>query len=357
MKKGNKKSNALNSKTIKNLSVYINLLTDFGFKRVFGIKEVMLKFLNAVLNIEGGITDLEYIDTEILGLTKDDRKAVYDLVCVTGKGEHIIVEMQQIRQDYFKDRTLLYLAMLILKQSQKGRAKDGKAWNFKQPFLYIICIADFYLNEEEEIAAKIAAKAAKERAKSIAVADATDKIESQLQQKYYSSVKLMDEETKEIFYEKLSLMYIELPKFSKKLDEVKTFFEQWIYLIKNMHRLKNVPKKFTDEIFETVFETAKIAKMDKKQVYNYVKSLNDMNIVKNQFNRMSNTIASLQSSNTALQSSNTALQSSNTALQSSNTALQSSNTALKSSNTALQSENAAMQNQLEEYQRRYGKLN
>ena len=268
MNKGNKKSRALNSKIRKNLSVYINLLTDFGFKRVFGVKEVMLKFLNAVLNIEGGITDLEYVDTEILGLTKDDRKAVYDLVCVTGKGEHIIVEMQQIRQDYFKDRTLLYLAMLLLKQSQKGRAKDGKAWNFKQPFLYIICIADFYMNEEEEIAAKIAAKAAKQRAKAknIPIPEATDKSESPLPQKYYSSVKLMDEETKEVFYEKLSLVYIELPKFSKKLDEVKTFIEQWIYLVKNMHRLKNIPKNFKDEIFETVFEVAKIAKMDKKDV-------------------------------------------------------------------------------------------
>ena len=334
MSKGIKKTIPLKSKAVKakaqSLSVYINLLTDFGFKRVFGVKEVMLKFLNAVLNIEGGITDLEYVDTEVLGLTKDDRKAVYDLVCVTGNGEHIIVEMQQIRQDYFKDRTLLYLAMLILKQSQKGKAKDGKEWNFKQPFLYIICIANFYMNEEEEIAAKERAKF-----KNITIADATDKTEIQLPQKYYSSVKLMDEETKEVFYEKLSLVYIELPKFSKKLDEVKTFVEQWIYLVKNMHRLKKLPISFTDEIFETVFEIAKIAKMDKKDAYKYFKSLNSMNVVKSQFNRMQNTIATLQSSNKALKSNNTALQSSNTALQSGYTALQ---------------------NQLEEYQRRYGRL-
>ena len=216
------KSKAIKAKA-KNLGVYINLMTDFGFKQVFGIKEVMLKFLNAVLNIEGGIADLEYVDTQILGLTKDDRKAVYDLICVTGKGEHIIVEMQQIRQDYFKDRTLLYLAMLLPKQSQKGRAKDGKTWNFKQPFLYIICIADFYLNEEEEMAAKILAKAAKQGTKEIAIADVANNIDLQLLQKYYSSIKLMDEETNAVFYEKLSLVYIELPKFSKKLDEVKTF--------------------------------------------------------------------------------------------------------------------------------------
>ena len=51
--------------TAKDLGVYINLLTDFGFKRVFSIKEVMLKFLNSVLDIEGGIVDLRYGNPEI----------------------------------------------------------------------------------------------------------------------------------------------------------------------------------------------------------------------------------------------------------------------------------------------------
>ena len=46
----------------------------------------MLNFLNSVLDIEGGITDLTYTNTEILGLTKEDRKAIYDLICTTGKG-------------------------------------------------------------------------------------------------------------------------------------------------------------------------------------------------------------------------------------------------------------------------------
>ena len=77
----------------QDLKVFINLLTDFGFKRVFGIKEVMLNFLNTVLDIPGGITDLTYGNVEILGLTKDDRKALYDLICITGNGERIIVEI------------------------------------------------------------------------------------------------------------------------------------------------------------------------------------------------------------------------------------------------------------------------
>ena len=88
----------------QDLKVFINLLTDFGFKRVFGIKEVMLDFLNVVLDIQGGIADLTYGNVEILGLTKNDRKAIFDLICITGNGERIIVEIQNIKQEHFKDR-------------------------------------------------------------------------------------------------------------------------------------------------------------------------------------------------------------------------------------------------------------
>jgi len=99
--------------TAKDLGVYINLLTDFGFKRIFGIKEVMIKFLNAVLDIEGGIKDLRYGNPEQLGVSQYDRKAVYDLYCITEKDEHIIVEIQSAPQVYFKDRVLTYVSRLI----------------------------------------------------------------------------------------------------------------------------------------------------------------------------------------------------------------------------------------------------
>ena len=88
--------------TKQDLSVYINLLTDFGFKRVFGIKEVMLDFLNVVLDLPEGIADLTYGNVEILGLTKNDRKAIFDLICITGNGERIIVEIQNIEEKHYR---------------------------------------------------------------------------------------------------------------------------------------------------------------------------------------------------------------------------------------------------------------
>ena len=275
-----------NKLTTKDLGMYINLLTDFGFKRIFGIKEVMITFLNTVLDVEGGIVDLRYDNPEKLGFSKYERKAVYDLYCITGKDDHIIVEIQSIPQVYFIDRTLLYVARLINAQSEKG-----KDWNFELPKIYSINILDFTFEE-----------AMKPLNMGIKKTDIN---------KYVSKVQLLDCDTKEVFYNKLTFMYIELPCFSKKMKDVKTFFEQWIFIIKHLHELDDIPEKLRqDEIFKKLFEIAKIARMTKNEVNNYLKDLNNMNIVKNEIKTRDNIIA--QRDNIIAQRDNTIAQQGNT---------------------------------------------
>ena len=240
-----------NKLQVEELGVYINLLTDFGFKRIFGIKEVMIHFLNTVLDIKGGITDISYGNPERHGLTADERKAIYDLYCTTGNGEHIIVEMQAIRQQYFKDRVLLYATRLFQEQSIKGKVK-GKDWDCNLHPVFSINILDFYLDQDVET------------------------------EKYTSYVQLMDRDAKTVFYDKLTFVYIELPRFTKELSQLKSFFEQWIFIIRHLHELNEAPEALSNEIFETVFQQAAIARMTKQQVTKYIKELNNMNIVKNE---------------------------------------------------------------------------
>jgi hypothetical protein len=79
-----------------------------------------MDFLNAVLEIDGGIVDLRYTNPERQGRVEIDRRAIFDLYCITGTGSHVIVEMQNVRQDYFKDRALYYLSFPIQEQGEKG---------------------------------------------------------------------------------------------------------------------------------------------------------------------------------------------------------------------------------------------
>ena len=303
------------SLTDKDLGVYISLLTDFGFKRVFGIKDVMLNFLNSVLDIEGGIKDLRYGNPEKLGFSQFDRKAVYDLYCITGNDEHIIVEIQYISQLYFKDRTLLYAARLINEQSVKG-----KSWDFRLPKVYSVNILDFTF-EEAMLPLGIEIKRADES-------------------KYVSKVRLIDCDTGELFYDKLTFFYIELPRFTKELQELKTFFDQWIFIIKHLHELNDLPEELRrDEVFEQLFEMAKIARMTKKDVNNYLKDLNNMNIVRNEIRGLRNIISERDN---ALETERNIFQS----------------TLAHRDNALAQKDNALAQkdNIIAEYERRYGVL-
>ena len=79
-------------------AVYINPLTDFGFHRVFGSennKDLLIHFLNTIIDKEEVITDIEYLPDSQFGYLEQDRKAVFDIFCKNKQGERFIVEMQR----------------------------------------------------------------------------------------------------------------------------------------------------------------------------------------------------------------------------------------------------------------------
>ena len=99
---------------------YINPYTDFGFKKLFGTelnKDLLISFLNALLNGEQEITDLTYLNGEHLGDGYGDCRAVFDVYCQLADGKKFIVEMQKAEQAYFKDRSIYYSTLLADRKS------------------------------------------------------------------------------------------------------------------------------------------------------------------------------------------------------------------------------------------------
>ncbi|MCW5207836.1 PD-(D/E)XK nuclease family transposase [Desulfobulbus sp. US2] len=229
---------------------YINLFTDYGFKKIFGEepnKNLLLDFLNELLKEEQGeIRDLTYLKTEQLGDTDIDRKAIFDLYCENERGEKFIVELQKSKQNFFKDRALYYSTFPIREQAERGD------WNFQLKAVYTVAILDFVFDEDKN-----------------------------QPEKYRYDVKLSDIETNRVFYDKLTFIYLEMPKFSKKLDELKTRFDKWLYVIRNLNRLERIPDMLREQVFEQLFDTAEIARFTPDQVRSYEKSLKYYRDMKN----------------------------------------------------------------------------
>ncbi len=229
---------------------YLNPFTDFGFKKLFGEepnKDLLLDFLNELLREqEGKIKSLTYLKNEHLGSGDADRRAIFDLYCENERGEKFIVELQKSKQNFFKNRTLYYSTFPIREQAKQAD------WNYELKSVYTIAILDFIFGED---------KADKE--------------------KYRYDVKLTDIETCKVFYDKLTFIYLEMPKFQKDLDALENRFEKWLYVLKNLNRLERIPEKLRERIFERLFEVAEIAKFNQQELLSYEDSLKYYRDLKN----------------------------------------------------------------------------
>jgi hypothetical protein len=62
-----------------------------------------------------------------------------------------------------------------------------------------------------------------------------------------------------VFYDKLTFIYLQMPKFHKTIDQLKTRFDKWLYVLRNLERLHEIPEKLKDRIFKKLFKAAEIA--------------------------------------------------------------------------------------------------
>ena len=219
---------------------YINPYTDYGFKYLFGTepnKEFTLALVNALLRGEEVIKSLTLIPSEQLGDTKEDRRAVFDVYAENERGEKIIIEMQKADQQYFKDRSVYYSSFPIRSQGEKGR------WRFGLKAVYTIGILDFVFDEDKD------------------------------DEKYYHHVvNLMDVKKKEVFYDNLTYIYLEMPKFKKTEDELESLFDKWLYALKNLPRLLERPAALQERIFKKFFDVAQTANLSKEEYAKYFES-------------------------------------------------------------------------------------
>lgn len=221
---------------------YINPFTDFGFKKIFGeeaSKLLLIDFLNALLLQKNKIVDLSFKNTEQLGQTDTDRKVIYDIYCENEIGEKFIVELQKAKQNYFKERTIYYSTFPIREQAEKGE------WNYNLKSVYCIGILDFTFDDYEEIPEK---------------------------NEVVHTIKLKNQKGN-IFYEKLTYIYIEMPNFKKTESELTSRLDKWLFFIKNLEDFQNMPAIFSDEIFTKAFEKAELAKFGAVDLDNYETSL------------------------------------------------------------------------------------
>ena len=229
---------------------FINPFSDWGFKKIFGQeinKDLLIKFLNDLLDGEHHITDLVFKDKEQLPELVEMRGIIYDIYCTTDKGEHIIVEMQNRYQPFFTDRSIYYASRDIVNQGIKGTVGDTNVkWNYCLAPVYTVCLLNYDMKDGTPT-------------------------------KFRTDIALMDMKDNTVFSDRLRFIYLMLPLFTKnEEDECENDFERWIYILKNMSTFERMPFQARNAVFKKLSEITDIAALSKDEREKYDESLKVM---------------------------------------------------------------------------------
>ena len=196
---------------------FIDVKTDFAFKKVFGSqqsKDIIISFLNALLNFgKNPIVDLTILDPYQIPLAVGLKNTYVDVKANLEDGTQVIIEMQVIDPPGFGKRVLSNVA-----KSYSAQLEIGDEYNklnsvigltitdfvmFKHPKLESMTITDFKLLEAQQF------------------------------------VPYSDND--------IRLVFVELPKFNKKVNHLTSMADKWIYFVKNVGHLKSIPKTLAKE--------------------------------------------------------------------------------------------------------------
>ena len=210
---------------------YADLLDDDVFKLVFGresTKDVMIEFLNQVIP-DRKIVDLEFIDKEMHPVERDAKGVVYDMFCKTDSGARIIVEVQRRKQPFYPERALYYSTFQIQRQVEAG----ADSYDFLP--VYVINILNFKMDKHS---------------------DCKD---------VKTVYRLYEESSHRLLTDRVTFIFIELPRFNKSIDELDgNILEGMYFCFKNMAVLDEQPKVLTHEIFSKIFEVSELYNMDQE---------------------------------------------------------------------------------------------
>ena len=232
-------------------NIIVDLMNDVAFKHVFSQKKFMIPLLNAVLRRENDpIADISYLPTEHVAEQKDGVTVVFDLNCLTSDGKTILVEMQYDDHEYFRERTLYYMARKIGSQLEKLDAKVRKTLTEEQKQklrkekyrlipTYGIFLTGFHLEEDNP--------------RLLRDVILTDQLDGNRQ-----------------FTDMMRMIYVELP-FIKNEENCTSFLEKLTYVINNSRFMETMP--FTDNpFFKDLDEAARFFNMPltEQEEYEYL---------------------------------------------------------------------------------------
>lgn len=215
------------------MTTFINPKTDFAFKKIFGSKkskDILISFLNAILYAEKEvILDVEILDPYQAPRIKGIKDSYLDVKATITDNKTVIIEMQVLNVLGFEKRILYNAAKAFSTQ-----LSIGEDYTLLNPVI-ALTITDFEMFPGQE--------------------------------RIISRYRLKEKDSLTDYSDDIELVFVELPKFRRELDDLGTLTDKWLYFLRSANKLKTAPPSL-DEVpaLHHAFEVAKQSKLSKREL-------------------------------------------------------------------------------------------
>lgn len=215
--------------------IFVDIKNDVAFRKIFGDyqqTDVLISFLNAVLDTKGDkiITRVSILNPFQLSVYSAGKTTIIDVKACDQAGREYIVEMQVAEVTGLSKRMLYYTS-----RSYTNQIDSGEKYPELSPVI-LIGIFNFTFTKSKNC---------------------------------LSHHKVMDTKTREQVVEDIEFHFIELPKFTKEVHELKSLVDKWIYFIKNAKDLTVEPKHIDDDGLKIAYNLAKRYNWSKAELEAY----------------------------------------------------------------------------------------
>ncbi len=196
--------------------IFLDPRNDVAFKKIFGSdehKNITISFLNSILELTGerAIASVDFLNNEQLPQMIDKKDNILDVFCIDQAGNRYIVELQVAHVKEFGKRMVYYGARTYSMQLGKG-----KSYRYLMPVI-TLSVVNFIMFPEK---------------------------------KHYKSIHyILDNKTHEHDLPELTFVFVELPKFIKKEQELRSAEDKWFYLIKEIKKHTEIPEPLESDEF------------------------------------------------------------------------------------------------------------
>lgn len=222
--------------------IFLDPTSDMGFKKLFANaahKDILISFLNSVLErVEGSkIVDVIMNDPSNIPETVKAKASIVDVRCSDQKGHQFIIEMQVNQQQYYAARAQYYSSIALSRQLATKERYEQLV-----PVIFI-GVLDFTLFANNP--------------------------------HYITHHFILDNQTHSHELKHLEFHFIELTKFDKKVDELTTVIDKWIYFLKNASTLQRIPSSLKEPEFQEAFDLLEQGNWSKGELEAYDRYLDD----------------------------------------------------------------------------------